>query len=364
MQINRNQVIPGLRPLVASALVVVGASMPQATWANGCQPSYTSYPCAFGDSGKGIARTVFSMPGVNTATAISSGFGPSSGQPAAFSGLRTDRFAQDQLTGAAGAAGRSRWNAWLSVAQNDIDNKFQPAQVGGHVNLTLAGFDYTYANNVVAGVAATWDRTRVGGQGLNGGTITGSGYNIAPYVSVPLGRNWLFDGTIGFGKNDINIVDSNPIPAVAGSTTSDRMFTSLALSYAAVSGKVMWSGKVNWVTNEDKFAAFTLSPAITGGPVAGSTVRVSQLRLGGQAAYNAGLFTPYVGLTYIHDLQSPDAVALRGQTPANDKDGWLVTLGLNIYSKGALSGGVMFSSETGRQQIKNDVLMANIAVRF
>jgi hypothetical protein len=126
----------------------------------------------------------------------------------------------------------------------------------------------------------------------------------------------------------------------------------------------MWSGKLAWVTNEDKIAAFTLSPAATGGPVAGSTVRVSQLRLGGQATFNAGMLMPYIGLTYVRDLQSPDATPLRGQTPANDKDGWVVVLGMNIYSKGAVSGGVMLSSETGRQQIKNDLFMANIAVRF
>ena len=355
------------KPLIASAMVMAGASLPQISWANGCQQSNSSsYPCVASDSGKGIARTTFSMPGINTANAISPGQGPSSGQPAAFAGLRTNQVTLGDETGAAAAGGGNRWNAWMSLGQNNVNNGFQPAQVGGHVDLTLVGIDYTYASNVVAGVAATWDRTRVGGQGLNGGTINGSGYNIAPYVSVPLGRNWLLDGTIGFGRNDISIVDNNPNPAptASGSTKSDRMFTSVAVSYAQTMGKVMWSGKLAWVTNEDKIAAFTMSPAATGGPVAGSTIRVSQLRLGGQAAFNAGMLMPYVGLTYVRDLQSPDATPLRGQTPANDKDGWVVALGLNIYSKGALSGGVMLSSETGRQQIKNDLFMANIAVRF
>ena len=121
------------------------------------------------------------------------------------------------------------------------------------------------------------------------------------------------------------------------------------------------SAKANYVDTRDKISGFTMS---LGTAIPASTVHVSQIRLGGQASYGSGTFVPYVGATYIRDLQSPSQAAFGGQTPANDKDGWQLTAGLNIFSRGAVSGGILFSTETGRQQVKNDVVLANIAVRF
>ncbi|MFN0160867.1 MAG: autotransporter domain-containing protein [Burkholderiales bacterium] len=343
-----------------------GAALMQvapAALANGCQSSQSSSNiCSLGESGRDIQRSSLSNPNITTATLITPGLGPTSARPA-FTGLRRESLAGQSGLAAAGAA---RWNAWLAIGENQVGNSFQPTQSGGNVGLTMLGVDYTFGGGVVAGVAATWDRTRVTAQSLNNGRINASGYNIAPYVSIPLGRNWLIDASIGFGKNDIDVLDNspNPAPSASGSTTSDRTFTSLALSYAQVSGSMQWSGKINWVTNEDKIAAFTFTPAAVGGPVPASTLRVSQLRAGGQVAFNAGVLVPYVGLTYIYDLQSPQAPTFRGQTPANDKDSLLVSLGVNIASRGAVSGGLLFTSETGRKQFKNDVLLANIAVRF
>ena len=350
--------------------VAIGfAAISTASWSTGCDTfvSSNSAPCVTGESGKGVARSTFSNPNLNVAVAIGPNLGASSARPA-FGGLAVTSSGIAAQTGAAAASGPSRWNAWLALGQNDVANTFSPTRSSGHVGLSLLGVDYTFSNSIVAGIAASWDRTRVTVQSLNNGSFNGSGYNVAPYVSVPIGRNWLFDASVGFGRNDIDIVDNSPsfpgAPTAAGKTKSDRTFTSVAMSYATIVDKVMWTGKINWVTNEDKFAAFTMYPLVGGGPVAASTLRVSQLRLGGQVAYNAGTLVPYFGLTYVRDLQSPNASPLAGQTPANDKDGWLLAIGVNIFSRGAVSGGLLLSSETGRQQVKNDVVMGNIAIRF
>ena len=98
--------------------------------------------------------------------------------------------------------------------------------------------------------------------------------------------------------------------------------------------------------------------------VDGATSRLTQLRLGGQAAYNAGSVVPYAGLTYIYDVQRPTIGVTAGQTPANDRDAWQVKVGLNFRGTGSLYGGVSLSSDLGRSQVKNDQFLVNIGLRF
>ena len=73
---------------------------------------------------------------------------------------------------------------------------------------------------------------------------------------------------------------------------------------------------------------------------------------------------PFVGLTYIYDIERATQGAVGGQTAANDRDGWQVRAGLNIRSAGALYGGLVLSSEVGRSQVKNDQILVNLGVRF
>ena len=55
---------------------------------------------------------------------------------------------------------------------------------------------------------------------------------------------------------------------------------------------------------------------------------------------------------------------MAGQNAANDRDAWQLQLGVNIFSKGPLSGGLVYANETGRSQVRNDSVMANVSYRF
>ena len=316
-------------------------------------------PCV-GFNANGLQTAIVSTASVAVPMAISSALS------AAISGANSPgvtRFSLDgskKQTGAAAAPGGRGWNAWFSLAENRVGYSYQPLQSSGKVDLVLAGLDYTFANNVIAGVAASWDRTRVG-TSFNGGNLSGNGYMVAPYVAMALTRSWLLDASIGFGRASLDQTDNSVVGGITGSTKDRRTFGALSLSYNYVSGNLMLTGKGSYLYAEDRLDAFTLSNNTF---IAGNTGRLGQVRIGGQAAYNAGSVQPYFGLYYFRDTQRADQAALGGTSAANDKDGVTVQAGLNFYSRGPVYGGIMVSSDQGRSQVKNDQFMANIGIRF
>ncbi len=314
----------------------------------------------FGESGAGLRSSTLTPATQAPALAISGVLSSAAGSRAPGGTARVPLFLNGE-TGLSAGAAPVKWNVWGSLGQNNIAYSFQPARSSGRVNLVLGGIDYTFNNNVILGVAYTDDRTRIGTE-FNNGSLSGNGYSIAPYIAVPFGRNWVFDASVGWGRNKLSQLDNSAAVAVTGNAVDARFFSSLAVSYAAQIGKLQWTGKGMYLFSEDKVGQFTLSNNTL---VAASTTRVTQLRLGGQLTYDmGGGVAPYAGLTYIRDLQSPVQPVTAGLTPANDRDAWQLALGAVFYSKGPLSGGVQYSQDFSRKEVKNNLLMANIAYKF
>jgi Autotransporter beta-domain len=263
-------------------------------------------------------------------------------------------------TGAAAAAGRPRWNAWAALTQVAVGYSFQPLQSGGKVNVALGGIDYTIGDNLIVGVAVSDERTRVD-LNFNGGKISANGNTIAPYLGWRITPNWQMDATIGFGSTSLSSVDNSVAGGITGNNKDKRTLASAGLAYNHVMGQWLLTAKGGLSTSEDKFSSFTLSNNTF---VPGLTSRTTQVRIGGQAAYNMGNLVPFFGVAYINDIQRPNQAPVGGQNAANDRDGWQLRAGINIRSSGALYGGVQVSSEVGRSQVKNDQILFNLGIRF
>ena len=342
------------------AIVTTVALMPSTTWANGCSPGGAQIAiCPLGATGTGLLSSTLT-PGTQATPLAITGVLSSVLSGGIAAAQRTSLNLEGQ-TGQAAAGGGTRWNVWGALGQNQVAYSFAPVRSSGNINLVLGGLDYTFGNNVIVGVAYTDDRTRIGTQ-FNNGSLAGNGFSLAPYVAVPFARNWVFDASIGWGSNKLSQIDNvTPGVTLTGNTTDKRFFSSAAVSYAAPIGKLQWTGKAMYLYSEDKIDQFTQSNNVL---VPSSTTRVAQLRLGAQLSYDAGGIVPYAGLTYIYDAQAPTQPVTLGQTPANDRDAWQLALGVNFYSRGPLSGSVQYSQDTSRKEVKNNVLMANIAYRF
>jgi outer membrane autotransporter protein len=74
---------------------------------------------------------------------------------------------------------------------------------------------------------------------------------------------------------------------------------------------------------------------------------------------------PYFGLAYVTDDRSGTATADQKFSTEMGKNAWVWSLGANFISiKNAMTGGIGYEQETGRDRSKNSKLMANINVRF
>jgi hypothetical protein len=305
----------------------------------------------------GVVTNLITTTGLNTAAIIGgtvSGFA-AGGSNFAENGLK--RFAlSGQGTGLAGAPGGKSWNAWTAYSHSNIGFNFSPLQSSGDVNVYLVGVDYTFANNMIFGVATAIDRSSID-LNFSGGKLDGRGVTVSPYLGIPINKNMAFDATVGVGRTNL---DTNTA-GVSGSTRDNRTLGTMGLTYREVIGAWSLSGRGALLAVRDKLGAYTLT---NGTFVPDGTVNVTQMRLVGQVAYTAGNFTPYVSLSYINDLHRPDQAPVAGITAANDKDAWTPAIGVRFRADNSFYGSIQYSSERARSDVKNNQLLLNVGIRF
>lgn len=339
----------------------------QAFAASSASQTATVTTFATGGQQTALISGVITMTGSQTASAIGSTVGSIVGAASAGVGptvVGVNRFAlPGQGTGAAAAPGAPKWNGWFSLSRNNIAYNFAPLQSSGHADVGIIGVDYTFGNNVVAGVAFNADRSDID-LTFTAGKLKAKGWGITPYIGVPLNKSWTFDGSVGFGKTKLDL-DMGALGNNLTSRIDDKRQTmTMGLSYRRSEGNWFLTGRGAILDVKDGLSASTLSNGVANVASPSATARVQQARLGGEAAYSAGLVTPFAGLNYIYDIKKPLQVTSGGQTSAGDRDAFQATLGLRFRSTGALYGSVQYSTEQGRAQIKNDQLMLNLGLRF
>lgn len=335
-----------------SGMAVASSSASQAAAAAAAQPSNNPGLVAglLTTTGAATASTIGSTVGAIAGGAASGG-GTFSALPA---GVTRLALPGQGGTGAAAAPGGKAWNAWFAASQNTISYDFAPLQSSGKVRVGLIGVDYTFRNNIVAGMAIAADKSDIN---LNfiGGKLTGKGTTYSPYVGIPLNKNWSADVSVGWGKTTVD----TEITGITSRMTDNRRTASLGMSYRKLAGndnKWMLTGRGSYLAVRDKLGAYTMS---NGTFVPDASVSLSQLRFGGQAAYNAGVFVPYAGLNYIYDVSAPSQAGA-----ANDRDAFQAVLGLRFSVPSGFYGGLQYSSELNRSQIKNNQIMLNMGARF
>jgi hypothetical protein len=262
-------------------------------------------------------------------------------------------------TGLAGAVQGSRWNAWAAYANTGVSYSWTPLDSGGHVHSVMLGADYRVAERWIAGLSLAADDTSIATR-YNNGNITGNGYNLAPYVGWQISERWSLDAAAGIGRASTSHVDN--VALTTGSADSSRRFGAVNLNYSRWLGRWELAAKGTLIDAREKKEAFTLS---NGTAIAESTTRLGQLRLGGQVGYLAANgINPYIALAYVSDYRRDAQAPIAGQPlPANDRAGWMVAVGANLFSKGPLSGGLRWQTERRSEQ-KQDLLLVNLAIRF
>ena len=86
-------------------------------------------------------------------------------------------------------------------------------------------------------------------------------------------------------------------------------------------------------------------------------------RIFAHASYGSGMWVPFGGLTYSHDLNRPDLAPITGQTAANARGAFTLQGGVSINAAGPVSGRLAVTQEL-RQETRNTGLVATISMKF
>lgn len=257
------------------------------------------------------------------------------------------------LKGMAAGSNNPKWNAWASGNYNDND-----FSRGGNNNLNFSGNqhaltvggDYRLSPMSTVGVSVSYDDGHIKPQNGGGLKMTNTGVNVAPYFAYQLSKNYSVDAAAGLGWGTLK----NSGVANLYDVDTERRFAGVNLNSGHWYGNFQVAGKASLFYSQQK------NDAAGNGLLASSTKYLAQGRLGVQTGYWMGNgFMPYVGVTYVNDMA-------RNQTfgVSLDKDGFVAGLGLNYFSKSGITGGISYTSEFGRNDVTNNVFMANMNVRF
>lgn len=238
----------------------------------------------------------------------------------------------------------AKLNVWINAADSKIGSSATASMFDGKVTNAIGGVDYMVSSNFVAGVSLGYDRVDLNFNfaGLTNSGLDSNGWMLAPYASYQINDAVSLDGTYGYASGDVDTRTSGS--TVTKSYTRD--FLALNLNATRWMGDIQLTGKLNYISANEKVDTKN---------------KMEQMRIGAQVGYWMEGVMPYFSVAYVKDLK----VSTGSVTPANlDKEAWVASIGANLFSKGAVYGGIAYTEEFGRRDSKNKTFMANIGYRF
>ncbi|PKQ05272.1 MAG: hypothetical protein CVT72_10015, partial [Alphaproteobacteria bacterium HGW-Alphaproteobacteria-11] len=100
----------------------------------------------------------------------------------------------------------------------------------------------------------------------------------------------------------------------------------------------------------------------TATPVAKSESDLGQLQVAGRVSYYTESVMPYIGLTYVHDVERERIIA--APLPSDDRDEFILNAGLSFFGTGAMSGGLDVSYNFNRDDTDGFGVGANLSFKF
>ena len=264
---------------------------------------------------------------------------------------------------AAGDGAAAAMGAWAAYSRTDTKNDFVSTTFASDRDDFLLGFDMRPNDTMLLGVSLGLERTTTDTY-FNGGEQDTTSITVAPYVGALL-SDWLtVDASIGY--SDVSTDQFRTVPGTGARVNSDvesyRLFANGNVAATYSFGNLVASAQAGllWAKQEDD--EFQESNGIT---VGSNSTHIGRLLLGGELAYTAGAFEPYLNLMFQHDFSKTQQNFAPGVlAPENDDNDLLVALGLRYYGKNGLSASVQYSTLRGRQDLSEHSYSAYVRWAF
>ncbi len=262
---------------------------------------------------------------------------------------------------AAGSGNRPPIGVWMGYSYTDTENDFVTTAFDSKRHDLLVGFDVMPADNWLLGVALGLERTESDTR-FNQGEQKTTAMTVAPYVGVLL-SDWLtVDGTVGVSTVSTDQFRTAGATRVTSDVEATRVFFNVNATATRAFGSVLLTGRTGMLYATQDDDSFRES---NGALIPGNRSSLGRLLLGGEVAYSAGAWEPYVGGTFQHDYTRTSAVFAPGVArPKNDDSDVLFSAGIRYFGDNDLAGTLEYSTVLGRRNLDENTFSANVRWKF
>jgi hypothetical protein len=298
----------------------------------------------------------------------------SSGQPAASVAARGER----EAWFAAGDPRTAPIGLWVSYNYVDATSDFASAgatlgfESDGHSG--LAGADRLFfGDRLLLGLSGGYT-TLSADTVHNGGGEEHDGYTLAPYAALLLSDIFSIDASGGYAALDYDQHRVSPTDGTAtrSSFDADRWFIAGNVNASVTRGSWLGSlrvGAAHASERQDAYAESGSAASALGGTlrsVREREIHLTQLVVGGEAAYSGSNVEPYVMVAYHNDLDREDDTGAGGMPGAfsvvqpTDDDEVQLGLGLRCYTQRGVTATLEYLRVEGREDFDLDSVMATL----
>lgn len=260
------------------------------------------------------------------------------------------------------------WGVWGSYQHSDIEDDFVGTAFEGKTNNVLVGADISPMESMLVGVAIGFEQSDTDTR-FNNGEVELTGVTVAPYLGVlfaeQLGASFDLglDVSLGYGTTEIEQFRTDPVSnsRIFSTTDGERWFISANVTASRSFGDLYIAARGGLLLARDRQNAFVES---NGTQVAEASASLGRLMIGGEAAYRAGAFEPYLSATYENDIQRERIVTNTAAQPSNDSDDVLFAVGLRWLPSDSVSASVEYNTVLGRTDFEARTVQAVFRADF
>ena len=257
------------------------------------------------------------------------------------------------------AAMTDKLSLWLSVNYNNLENSFPAIAYDADTYGVSIGVDYAASDTVNAGAFLSYANTDTTTP-FNGGGSDTDAFSFGPYVSVMLNDIFTIDASVGYTFSSIDNRRVAGGLTITGDQDAETWFGSVNLSATKwFENNVGLTGRIGYSYSDSDNDAYIES---NGTPVAASDSQLGQLQVGVRANYYMDEMMPYLGITYVNDVDSDRVIA--APLPSDDEDEFIANAGVTFFSSDPISGGLDLSYNFGRDDTDGFGVGANIRFAF
>lgn len=265
------------------------------------------------------------------------------------------------LSGLAAGDGGVPFGAWAGYSYTDSENDFVTTAFTSTRHDVLLGLDTMPAEHWVVGVSVALEKTRVNTR-FNGGEQDITGISFTPYAGYLL-SDWLsLDAAVGVSSVSTDQFRTASGARISSDVDSIRIFGNVNATGTWTLGQVLASARAGMLYATQDDDAFSESNGVR---FAGARSTVGRFLLGGELAYTAGAWEPYVGATFEYDVTRTRATFAPGvAAPRADDTDVLLGIGLRYFGSGDLSGSIEYGRLLGRRNLDEETLSASVRWQY